>query len=66
MKDKIRNNFNVSIAEIDHEDKWQRASLAVSTVSNEKKHVESTLSKVINRINANYRVEITNTTITFL
>ena len=66
VKDRIRNSFNVSVAEIDYSDKWQRASLAISTVSNEKKRVESTFGKVINRIHSDHRVEIINSTITFL
>ena len=36
IKDRLRSHFNVSVAEIDHADKWQRASLGVSSVSNKK------------------------------
>ena len=46
IKDRIRFNFNVSIAEVDSQDKWQRAALAASCVSNEKKHADSMLNKV--------------------
>ncbi len=30
---RVKNNFNVSIAEVDYQDKWQRASLGVSCVA---------------------------------
>ena len=48
LKDRIQNNFNVSIAEVDDHDKWQAAALGVATISNDKKHVDSTLSKIKN------------------
>lgn len=47
LKDRIRNSFNVSIAEVDDLDCWQKATLAVSCVSNDKKIIESMLSKII-------------------
>ena len=33
LKDRLRGNFNVSVAEIDYQDLWQRAAIAVVTVS---------------------------------
>ena len=33
LKDRLRNKFNVSVAEIDHQDTWQRATLAAVTVA---------------------------------
>jgi uncharacterized protein YlxP (DUF503 family) len=32
LKDQLRTRFGVSVAEIDHHDKWQRASLLVALV----------------------------------
>ena len=32
LKDRLRNKFNVSVAEIDHQDLWQRGLVAVVTV----------------------------------
>jgi len=58
IKTKIRNKFNVAIAEIDHLDKWQRSSLGFSTVSNDKKLAESVINKVIHFIENDYRVEV--------
>ncbi|MBC8184974.1 DUF503 domain-containing protein [candidate division KSB1 bacterium] len=58
IKTKIRNKFNVAIAEIDHLDKWQRSSFGFSTVSNDKKLAESIINKVINFIENDYRVEV--------
>ncbi|MBN1354578.1 MAG: DUF503 domain-containing protein [Candidatus Omnitrophica bacterium] len=48
LKDGVRNVFNVSIAEIGHHDKWQIASLGISCVANEKRHIDGTLNRVKN------------------
>jgi uncharacterized protein YlxP (DUF503 family) len=58
IKTKIRNKFNVSVAEVENNDKWQRASLGIAVVSNNKKIVDSTLNQVINFIENDFRVEV--------
>lgn len=65
IKDRLKNRYNISIAEIDYNDKWQRTTLGVTTLANEKKLVESVLNKVINYIYEDYRVEVIQSTITF-
>jgi len=50
LKDRIRNKFNVSVAEIDDNDLWQKASLAVAAVSNDKTHLNQTLDHVLNMV----------------
>ena len=47
LKDKLRANFNVAVAELDFEDLWQRSVVGVVTVSNEEQHVEEALQKVL-------------------
>ena len=49
---RIRNRYNVSIAEIDNLDSWQIASLGISCVSNSNNHVNEMLSKVVGFIRA--------------
>jgi len=66
VKIKIRNKFNVSIAEIDYLDKWQRAGIGVACVSNERRFIESTLSKVINTIEQDDRIELIGSVSDFL
>ena len=46
LKDRIRNNFNVSISEVDNHDKWQAATLGIACVANDKKHVNAVLNKI--------------------
>jgi hypothetical protein len=46
VKDRVRNRFNVSIAEVDDLDLWQRATLGVACVSKDRTVVERTLAHV--------------------
>ena len=65
LKDKLRNRFNVSVAEIDFTDKWQRSSLGIALVSNESKHIESIFEKILDQVYNDYRVQVINLTKTF-
>jgi len=60
IKDRIRNNFNVSIAEIGDNDKWQKAILGIAAVGNEKKFVNGILDKVLDFIRQNGEVQVLN------
>lgn len=46
LKDRLRSKFNVSVAEIDYQDLWQRGLVAVVTVSPDKAHAEQVLQNV--------------------
>lgn len=50
LKDRIRNTFNVSVAEVDGNDLWQKSSLAVAAVSNDKSRLNQTLDHVVNMV----------------
>lgn len=50
ITERVKNRFNVSIAEIDHQDLWQRAELGVAVVTNDKGHAHRTLTTVVNFI----------------
>ena len=47
LKDRLRGHFNVAVAELDFEDTWQRSVIGVVTLSNEERHVEEALQKVL-------------------
>jgi len=56
---RIRNKFNVSVAEVDDHDLWQLASLGICCVSNSKRHTNEVLSKVVDFIiGARFEVEV--------
>ncbi len=46
LKDRVHNKFNVSIAEVDSNDLWQRSSLGVAVVANDSSHAHKVLEKV--------------------
>ncbi len=46
LKDRLRERFNVAVAEIDGLDSWQHAVVAAVTVSNDKVHAEKLLNSV--------------------
>ena len=57
IKTRIRNRFNVSIAEIGYQDKWQRCCLGVACVTNERKQIDKIMSKVMDVIDSDDRIE---------
>jgi uncharacterized protein YlxP (DUF503 family) len=46
LKDRLRHKFNVSVAEIDGQDSWQRAVVAAVTVSGDRIRAEQVLQAV--------------------
>ncbi|MDO8546541.1 MAG: DUF503 domain-containing protein [Nitrospirales bacterium] len=58
MKERIKKAYNVSIAEVDGNDLWQRAVLGVACVANEGRYVNQVLDGVLNAVRANPSVEL--------
>lgn len=58
--EKSKNRFNISIAEVGENDKWQKSIIAFSTISNNQKIVEETIEKVINLFDSYSEIEIIN------
>jgi len=56
---RVRNKFDVSVAEVDDQGLWQLATLGICCVSNEKRHTNEVLSKVVDFIvNSRFEVEV--------
>lgn len=60
VKQKLRNKFNVSVAEIKAMDVHQRLVLGVATIANETAVVESRLSKALAHVEAMHAGELVN------
>lgn len=58
LKDRVKNKFNVSIAEVEYQDKWQRAGIAVVTVSESRKYTDETLNKVFRFFDEGFGFEL--------
>ncbi len=65
IKDRLK-KFNVAVAEVEHHDLWQRAGLAVVTVSTDEKHADQELQAVANEIERAEPGLIARTEIEFL
>ena len=56
---RVRNTFNVSVAEVDDNDLWQLATLGICCVSNNSRQTNEVLSKVVDFvIGGRFEVEI--------
>jgi hypothetical protein len=56
---RVGNNFNVCVAEIDDHDQWQIVTLGICCISNNKRHTNEVLSKVVNFVgNSKFEVEV--------
>jgi len=47
IKDRLHNEFNVSVAEVDAQDKCQLAVLGIALVGNEAYHVRTSLERIV-------------------
>jgi uncharacterized protein YlxP (DUF503 family) len=66
VKDRVRDRFNVSIAEVGDQDLWQKAVLGIACVANERKHVNQVLDQVVNLIRSVPLVDLIQCQIEFL
>lgn len=58
IKDRVKSKYNVSIAEVDGQDLWQKAVLGIAFVGNEKKFVNQVLDSVLGFIRSTPLVEV--------
>ena len=56
---RVRNKFNVAVAEVDDNDAWQMATVGIRYISNNKRHSNQVLSRVVNFIeDSRFEIEI--------
>lgn len=58
IKDRVKNKFDVSIAEVGNQDLWQRGELGVAVVTTDSTASEQILNSVLNYIESEGTVEI--------
>jgi uncharacterized protein len=61
--DRVRHRFNVAISEVGDNDLWQRAQIGFCTVGNDRRHINSSLDKVVDFIEQMNLVEMVHTEI---
>ena len=52
---RIRNQFNVSVAEVNDNELWQRLTLGVCCISNDSRHANEIISKVASFVESSRR-----------
>jgi uncharacterized protein YlxP (DUF503 family) len=50
LKERVKHRFEVSIAEVEHHDSWQRATLALACVSHDSRHANEVVDKAMDFI----------------
>ena len=66
LKEKVRARFEVSVAEVDHQDMWQRATLALAYVSGDARHANEVVSKATDFIEVHVEGRVLDTSVEIL
>jgi uncharacterized protein len=66
LKDRLHQRFNLSAAETDHQDLWQRAELTVAVVSADRRHAEAVLQEADRLVEGAAGARIMDTSTSFL
>ena len=61
MVGKVKSRFNVSIAEVGSNDKWQKIELGVSAVGNDRRHIDSSLNHILSFLESLYLAQVVHT-----
>ncbi|CAM3705146.1 DUF503 domain-containing protein [Mesobacillus zeae] len=63
---RLKQKFNVSVAEVDHQDTWQRTKIAIAAVSSARVQVERELQQALRLVDSFPEIERTITDIEWL
>ncbi len=66
LKDRLREKFNLSVAEVDGQDLWQNAVLGLACVANEGRYVNQVCDQALNLIRSVHTVEIVQSRVELL
>ena len=64
--DRIKYKFNVSVAEVGSNDKWQKIELGVSAIGNDRRHIDASLNNIRAFVDSLYLAEIVDSKIEIL
>jgi uncharacterized protein len=66
LKERVRARFEVSVAEVDHQDLWQRATLAIAYVSADARHANEVIAKAMDFIEDHVEGQVLDTSVEIL
>jgi len=58
LKDRLRSRFNVAVAEVEHQDLWQRGTLGLAVISTEADHAREMLDEAVRFVEQDLRVQV--------
>jgi uncharacterized protein YlxP (DUF503 family) len=64
--DTLRHRYHVSVAEVDHQDRWQRAAIAVAVVAESNHHLTEVLDTLERFVRSSPDVEVIDLTAAYL
>lgn len=66
LKDRLAKKFNISIAETDYQDKWQRAQIGIAQVGSDYGFLEQCMTKIFNILDNQNEYEVTDHLVEYL
>jgi uncharacterized protein len=63
---KARRRFNISIAEVEDQDLWQKAVLGICAVGNDQQFINSTLDRVVRFIEQTQLADVAGSALEFI
>ncbi|MFB0517723.1 MAG: DUF503 domain-containing protein [Acidobacteriota bacterium] len=66
IKDKLRARFNLSLAEVDFQNLWQRSKIGMVSIASSKDVLHTTINKAIEIIESNTQCEIIDCHVEYL
>lgn len=66
LKNRLREKFNLSVAEVGEQDLWQKSILGLACVANESAHVNQVLEQALNLIRGVPTIELVRSKIELL
>ncbi|MBI1845786.1 MAG: DUF503 domain-containing protein [Candidatus Rokubacteria bacterium] len=64
--ERVRQRFEVAVAEVDHHDMWQRATIAVACVSHDSRHANEVVSKALDFIESHVEGSVIDVSVEIL
>ncbi|MCD4652990.1 DUF503 domain-containing protein [bacterium] len=58
LKDRLRNKFNISIAETGEQDVWQRCEIGFTCISNDNGYVDGLMALVIQKVESDGKIQV--------
>ncbi len=58
LQERLRQRFSLAVAEVEHQDLWQRASLGLAVVTNSVSHGDEVLHRALEFIEQDWRVQV--------